>query len=673
MQPERGRDSANDAEEQSGADAATDEATGHRLTTLLGKTLSRDATYYTIGMASVFPLGLANALWVTGYLEPSEYGFLGLLMLLAGLVTMVYGLGIIQGTLMWAYGAAGEDGDDDGGGEDVTDTARSPQEVAATRHRILGSGMVLSICIALVGTTLLLAFSDPIARFLGPSDTLRVGVMWAAVSAGLGSLWRLSLQFFRMERRAVMYLVVSVSRPLFVLVLTIWLLSRGGGLEAAIAATALGTALSLGISVTAALGNYDLGFRPADFAQIFRNGRGLIPIIVALWFVGNLDLWLLSRFSPAAEVGLYRLASRFGIFPSYVTSAYLMAWVPIERSAIFKATTRSRPPGTVTSTVFTYFCIGSASLLLLLTIVSEILISIAPSSYRDAAPFVPAVAAVVVGQGIAYALYRLGRFPHRRLWYVLSSLMSALVLAGLSPLLAPPFGGYGVAAAGMAGAVTGALILLSAIRRRSNPVRFEWRRIFGAFAIALACLAFVVVPPGGLLVRSALDLLACLAYPLLLLATGIIPRAHARDLVEVIRAMLPRRPGQRQLSQRLAELPPSQRDAIEQQLRAGSARARRRQGPPDQEQLALLTRGLRTLVDHEGVRESEQDAEIGAYLLQRGSHVDRDFVAERLVEGGVDPLELHLLDDAYQTLRQRRRPRRTRQELAVSAARVDRP
>ena len=87
----------------------------HRLMTLLGRALSRDAAYYTIGMASVFPLGIATALVSTAYLEPAEYGRLGLLMIFSSLATIVYGLGVMQGTLMWAYGAAGDDGDDDGG------------------------------------------------------------------------------------------------------------------------------------------------------------------------------------------------------------------------------------------------------------------------------------------------------------------------------------------------------------------------------------------------------------------------------------------------------------------------------------------------------------------------------------------------------------------------------
>jgi hypothetical protein len=54
-------------------------------------------------------------------------------------------------------------------------------------------------------------------------------------------------------------------------------------------------------------------------------------------------------------------------------------------------------------------------------------------------------------------------------------------------------------------------------------------------------------------------------------------------------------------------------------------------------------------------QESPQDAELGAYLIHRGSLVDHDNLAEALVAKGIDPVELHVLDETYVTLRQARR------------------
>lgn len=421
--------------------------------TLLGKALSRDAAYYTIGLAAVFPLGIGTAAVVTAFLPPTEYGYVGLLMVFSGLTTVVYGLGVIQGTLMWAYRAAGDDGDDDGVQEELGPDDAPLVVARGERRRILGSGMVLSILVAATGTVALVLAAGELSDLITDSYDLRQGLLWAAVSAGVGSVWRLALQVYRLERRAAMFLVISVSRPLFVLILTAVFLHEGYGLEGAVAATAIGTALSLVLSVGGGLSYYAIGVRRGDFAEIYGRGKKLIPMVVALAIVGNVDLLLLARAAPGGEVGLYRLASRFGIFPSYVTSALLMAWMPMQRSALFTANVRERSQGAVGSTMFTYFCIASAGLLLLLTVGSEIFISIAPATYSDAAPLVPAVAAFFVAQGLVYALYRIGRFRHRRLIFVLMITLSALVLVALGSQLAGPLGGFGVALAGTVGSL----------------------------------------------------------------------------------------------------------------------------------------------------------------------------------------------------------------------------
>jgi O-antigen/teichoic acid export membrane protein len=630
-------------------------ASSHRLMTLLGRALSRDAAYYTLGMASVFPLGIASALVTTAYLEPAEYGRLGLLMVFASLATIVYGLGVIQGTLMWAYGSAGDDGDaDDGGEEELGPGDQQVTTIREHRRRVMGSGLLLATLVAVVGTAVLVANAGAIARQIGGHIPLHDAVVWAAVSAGLGSLWRLALQVYRLERRAAMFLVVSVSRPLFALVLTIVLLSSGHGLEGAVAAIALGTALSLVIAFGAALPHYLIRFRPADFAEIVRRGRSYALIIIVLWIVSNADLWILSRFSTGPDVGLYRLASRFGVFPSYVTSAYLLAWIPMQRSSLFRATARARTTGRLSATMFTYYCIGAGGLLLVLTVCSELFIGFAPESYRKAAPYVPAVAAAVTAHGALYVLYRIGRFKNRRLLYVSMLTLAAAVLAFGGSLLAGPLGGYGVALAGGIGSLLGAAGFVVAIRRGKKPIPFQWSRVGRAVAVASGLIVAVSLSPAEGIARVGQDLIVLAAYPVLLVVCGVIPRDVVGDVLTVGRAVIPLRPGRRRLAERVETLPADERAAITQWI--GSKRSKEPSldvDPRERASLFALTRGLRALSGDGDP--TELDAEIGAYLTHRGSHIDRDLLAEKLVERGADAAELHLLDDTYETLRQGRR------------------
>jgi O-antigen/teichoic acid export membrane protein len=625
----------------------------HRLMTLLGRALSRDAAFYTLGMASVFPLGIASALVTTAYLEPAEYGRLGLLMIFASLVTVIYGLGVIQGTLMWAYGAAGGDGDDldDGGEEDLGPVEQGVVARREQRRQIMGSGLLLASAVAAVGTAILVANAGVVADIIGGSIPLRQAVIWAAISAGLGSLWRLGLQVYRMERRPAMFLIISVSRPLFALVLTVVLLSHGYGLAGAVAAIAIATGLSLLLSLAGSLKAYVVRFRPSDMAEIIRRGRRFALIIAAVFIITNADLYVLAKFSTGPEVGLYRLASRFGVFPSYVTSAYLMAWMPLQRSSLFAATARARPRESISSTLFTYYCIGAAGLLLLLTVCSELFIGLAPASYAKAAPYVPAVAAAVTAHGSLYALYRIGKIKHRRPMYIAMLTLASVVLAVLGSVLAGPLGGYGVALAAGLGSLMGAAGFAIAIQRGRRPIPFQWGRIAAAVAFAALLVVAVSVSPATGVVRVAQDLLVLAAYPLLLVATGVIPRRVVRDVYALVRAALPIRPGGRRLVRRVESLPPEQQAAISRWVgREPDAAPSLHVDPEDRDSLADLTAAMRALSGRSG--RTDQDPEIGAFLTHRGSHVDHDHLAEELVERDADQLELHLLDETYQTLRQ---------------------
>ena len=69
----------------------------------------------------------------TRFLSPAEFGELALLMVFAAFLTIVYNVGMVQGTFMWVFGAAGE--------EEVED-APGKAAAAGTKRRALGTGLV---------------------------------------------------------------------------------------------------------------------------------------------------------------------------------------------------------------------------------------------------------------------------------------------------------------------------------------------------------------------------------------------------------------------------------------------------------------------------------------------------------------------------------------------------
>ena len=320
----------------------------------------------------------------------------------------------------------------------------------------------------------------------------------------------------------------------------------------------------------------------------------------------------------------------------------------------------------VSSTMFTYYCIGAMGLLILLSVCSELFIGLAPASYAEAAPLFRPSAPRSPRRARSTSSTASAASSCRRTMYVamLTSPPSCSRSSGAA--LAGPLGGYGVALAGVVGSLMGAAGFAIAIQRGKRPIPFQWGRIAASVAIGGALVALVSASPLTGAARVAQDLAVLAVYPVLLVALGVIPRAVVRDVLAVGRAAIPLRPGSRRLAERVEALPHEQRAAIARWVgQEPVGRLSLEVDPRDEASLAALARGVRTISGT--ARTTEQDAAIGAYLTHRGSHIDHDQLAEQLVGRGADALDLHLLDDAYQTLRQGRRLRARRRGVEGEA------
>ena len=158
-----------------------------------------------------------------------------------------------------------------------------------------------------------------------------------------------------------------------------------------------------------------------------------------------------------------------------------------------------------------------------------------------------------------YALYRIARIRHKRKTYVLMLTLACLVLLALGPVLAGPLDGFGVALAGVIGSLLGTIGMVVAIQRSEHPIPFQWRRIASAFVVgALGVVAVTASPVDGAL-RVLQDAAILAGFPVLMVATGAVPRSALGAVRATARAAVPRRPGARALVERAEQLPRSQR------------------------------------------------------------------------------------------------------------------
>src|SRR5271165_5835432 len=279
--------------------APNDRGVGHRLLTLTGGRLTRHTVIYIVGMLAVAPFSIVSVAVLTRLLVPAQYGRLGVMFVFAGFLTVFYNTGSLHGTFMLVYGASEGEGDDVGAEAKITSAPR----------RALGTGVVLTLMIVTTGTAVCFAFSTELSQALlhhRPGGYHREGaslVRWAAVSAAAGSLWRLTVNVFRMERRPGRFALFNATRPLFVIAGVVPLVVLGFGTKGALAGTALGTLGATAVCVGMARRSYALAFSVTDLRKIVRLGSMVVVPVLALYVVHSADIVLLSRFATAHELG----------------------------------------------------------------------------------------------------------------------------------------------------------------------------------------------------------------------------------------------------------------------------------------------------------------------------------------------------------------------------------
>ncbi len=626
--------------------APNDRGVGHRLLTLTGGRLTRHTVIYIVGLLAVAPFSLVSVAVLTRLLVPAQYGALGILFVFAGFVTVFYNTGSLHGTFMLVYGASEGEGDDVG----------SDTEITSAPRRALGTGVVLTAIIVTAGTAVCFLLAPAIAQALLHHRAGASLVRWAAVSAAAGSLWRLTVNVFRMERKPGRFALFNATRPLFVIAGVVPLVALGFGTEGALAGTALGTLGATAVCIAMARHSYAFAFSIADLKQIVRLGSMVVIPVLALYVVHSSDIVLLSRFATGHELGVYRVASRFAVIPSYFASALLMTWAPLEHGVLFRATYKHVGEDRVRGALLTYYLLISMTIVVLLDVGANVLVLLAGPAYRSAAPLIPVIGVAFVCYGLYIMLVRTIRVKRRMLWYSTGACVAVALQVGLSAVTIPWLGAYGAPLAVILGLLVACTMwIVLAIRARAS-VSLEARPLVGlAAAVAIAASVQVIglaLWPGG---RAVVLTLVFASYAITLFTLRVIPRRHFKPLSRLARAALRSELGSNSPTTGMGRLNSSQRSLLASIERdgIGLAEQAKRLGRTVREVAVEYVESLRELI---GAPPAPAGAEelyprVAGYLLSSEPEAQRDHVGHKLMEDGVDSLELVELDAAAQRLR----------------------
>jgi O-antigen/teichoic acid export membrane protein len=469
------------------------------LGTLWGKTTG----IFALASFGILGLGLLNVAILTRFLDPSAYGELGILLFFSGLLTVLYNLGSVQGVFSLVFGSAGEEDMDD---SDVGESGN--------QKRALGTGLFFSAIIALLGTALIAAAAAPIAGYLlgdrGDADL----VILAAASGGIASVVRLATNVVRMERRPRAFSILLAARPALALAAAIPLVVAGGGVGGVLLGFVIGNALALVAAMIAAWRSYEFGFDRSLLPEILKTGAVFIPVAAGFWVIQNVDLFLLSRYVPAAEIGYYRVAGRVAGLGYHFSSAFLMAWGPLRLTSTFRAVEEHRGSGTVRGEILAYFIFAGLWLVLGLAVSAHALVRIAPESYASAAPLIPLLGAGAVAHGVMVVTYRSSKFPRRRQRYPVIVVTAAVLFIPLAIWLIVSYGATGAAVSAVIVFLLGTLAVALLSQRGPNPIDFQYRRIAMALLSAGVCMGAAFAGDlAGDPWRYLVDAAAVIGYP----------------------------------------------------------------------------------------------------------------------------------------------------------------
>jgi O-antigen/teichoic acid export membrane protein len=605
------------------------------LASAAATSLGRHALVYGSGAALPIVLGLVNIAALTRFIEPSAFGQLAVLLVFAASLTILYTLGILQGCFRTVFGGDGEEETDLGDRSVVTSDKRGA----------LGTGIALIALIAASGTALIALIAESLTPLLFLNESQSHLVVLAAAGGGLGAVWRLVVNVPRLERRPGVYAALNGVRPTLVIALSITLVALGGGIEGVLVGIAVGTALAVTVGLAVSRRSMRPAFDRGHALSIMRSGTVVMPLVLSAWVVHNLDVYIVAGMASDADAGLYRVASRVASVVSLALGFFLMAWVPLRRTSLFRALEPGGSPSWFNATIATYFVVACVGLLVVLGVAAQFLVRIAGPAYGDAATLIPLIGLGLAAYGCFVMLMRVVKMPRKLGLFVGLAALSAVVFAIAALLLTPRLGVLGTAIAPAIGYAVGIAGALAFAARAHGLPAVRWWKIGVSALTGLACilLAAALSPDAGA-PAVAFHLGAIALYPAAMLAFGVVEREHLAPLKRVARSLIGRLREPAGLGDRLAALPAAERALVESLLR-------RREPPSDvADRLSLepavlherLTATLRRLAGRPDP--CEHDTAIGAYLLSRAPVAERDSIARRLWSEDVDPADLHALE-----------------------------
>ncbi|HYH60847.1 MAG TPA: oligosaccharide flippase family protein [Solirubrobacterales bacterium] len=603
---------------------------------VLGAKLVRYAGVQGISLGISNLIQLGSLAVVANFLGPADLGQYALLLFLSGVITQVFVVLSKAGTIRRVFGGGDDDDDDD---EDESQVSASPQ-------RSLGVGILWSLVLGIGGAALMVAFSEPLADWLLGDDGDSIYVVWAAATVAFWPAAKLTSIAIWFERRPTAFVIADASRPLIALIALVVLLAAGAGIEGAIASTAFGVAGASVVGIFLLRRSFHPAIDPGETWEIIKQAKRRAPVVFPFWVIQNADVFLLSRVISETELGIYTLASRLGLVVSFLPQGFRMAMRPLRKGAIFQAVSDEYGAQTQKGQLLGYFTLLCIFAVLVMILLGEVIVEIAPPEYADAAPLIPFAAGAFVMPAFYRTVNQNSTLPDNRRVFVAGCLGAMVIFCGLTYGLASEIGAYAAPIGMLIGFGIPSAYMFVRTQRGKKPIVFPYREVLKAFfAAALIAAAFLALPDIGLAGSIAVAVVLLGVFVVGLVVMRVIPRNHWVPLLHMARSSFKGstvsgfnpRAG-------IRSIPEAQRKPLRRAVNKGIP-AKRLRGGKGEELVGILRR----LGDGAGVpgivEPTERDEEISVYLFERAPTAVRNASMRRLLSDGAPSDELRALED----------------------------
>jgi O-antigen/teichoic acid export membrane protein len=436
----------------------------------------------------------------TRYLSPSDYGIVETLVALTTALVIVLRMGIANAFIRFYF--------------DSKEPAR--------RRVVLRTSFWFTMAMATVGLGFGLVLAPEISTLLFGSDDETAVVAAAFVGLWAQMNWEQMLALFRVEERSVAYVSASLTNIAVTIAATLTLVvALDKGPLGVIVGNFIGTLTVYVLLLGYRREQLGLQFDRRLLREMNKFGLPLVPSALMLWVTNMSDRFFLLKLADADEVGLYSVGVRIASAMALALTAFRTAW-----PAFAYSIEDDREAKATYAWVLTYVVLFMSWTATGLALLSPWLVDwIAAPAFSSSSEVVgPLAFSVVLLSAYVVIAIGLGRTRRTQFNWVITGI-AAIVNVSLNLTLIPRYGMMGAAVATIAAYAT-MFVGMIWWAQRVYPVRYQWRRVFTAMAVAVT-----IVAAGKLVgVGFALALLLSLAYPLALAATGFYLPAERRAI-----------------------------------------------------------------------------------------------------------------------------------------------